>query len=335
MATEPAPEAEPKRDEDAVGYFPPELATDLEGLLDSATTLECRRLRPGKPRLVRRIPLTYDSRPVVHGSRTDRSVDSIASELWEHAERDADDACNGSAMYKVTLHYAKPSRGVTSIPRSFELRVGFVSDSPEQQQKLDFISTLLAERDKLFAHQLRLYDAATKVVTSCATMADALAGGFVKLHEGQSQVAEVSDLRALHQADHAQEQFRVSAFTDLVKQVMPMVRAKLGVPEPANALAPATSGPLAIARAFAQSLKPDQLSLIGRDMPELREAATVTDEPGLLRVLVHVLGLPNDKVQPLFDSFDAAQQDQFTKLILWAQEQGAAKAAASQRALPS
>lgn len=296
-----------------VGYYPAEFATELDAALDNASSLTLRRMRPGKQKVLYRERLQVGTRDVWHGTRTERSPDEIAAQLFALAEGDADSECSGNAVYRVSLCYAKPPAGKTASPRDIELRVGQILDSPEVQARYDLLQTLLAERQQLFGQTMSLLEKTAKVAASVATMAEALSNAFGKLHVAQSEVASRTEMTALLAQQIEQDRMRFDAFKNVLTEAAPMVRAQLGLPAPQQLPAP-----IGIARKLALSMQPSQLAILRRDFPRLLEAGTVRDEPSLVLVIADCIA-GADKLDALIDTLSPEQQALFEQLIAWAQ----------------
>ena len=303
------------------GYFPTELAAGLDAALDSATTVELRRVRPGKGKLVLRSRLTIDGRDVIHGSRTDRSCEDIAAECYAHAEGDADSECSGNAVYKITLLYAKPPRGITRGPEHLELRIGHILDAPEQAQRFDFCNMLLSDRKELFAQHLALMRTTTTLAASVAIAVEKLAGAFTELHAKQSEVASATEVTAYAKIQAEKDATRFEAMKSLVSEFAPMIRQQLGLPE-----AEPVPEIVALARKLALSMRPDQIAIAKRDIPRLLDATSVKTEEDLMLFVAQVLQQGADgKIEPMLRTLDAAQQELFEKIVTWSNARAAAK----------
>jgi hypothetical protein len=305
--------------ETIVGYFPPDFAMQLDDALDNAVALTLRRVKPGKAKVVHREQLQREGKPVAHGSRTERSHEEIAAQLYEIADDNATSECNCNALYRVTIAYAKPPAGKTASAREIELQIGVAFDTPEAQQRHDFISLLLADRRELFAQHINLLKATSGAYASTSAMADAMSSAFVKIHTTQLEVAAQSDTRALAKLQLDQDNMRIDTFKGLVEQVMPLVRAKMGIPEPQKAELPPM---LKIARQLALSFRPEQLAIITRDLPFMQRAVSMKTEAELLALVVELLQAPSDKFPgQLEGTLSAEQQRDFEAIIMWANAQ--------------
>lgn len=313
--------------EPILGYFPPDFAMALDDALDSGIALTMRRVKPGKAKVVHREQLLLAGKPVHHSGRTDRSHEEIAAQLYAIADDDATSECNCNALYRVTIAYAKPPAGKTAGPREIDLQIGMVFDSTEAQQKHDFISMLLSDRRELFAQHIALMKAISGVHTSTSSMADSMSKAFVNIHQQQLAVSAETDARALARLQFDQDNVRIGTFKDLVGEVMPLVRAKLGIAEPTKSELPPM---LKIARQLALSFRPEQLAIVARDLPFMQRAVSMKTEAELLALVVELLQAPADKFPGQLEAtLSPEQQRDFEAIIMWANSQP------NQKALPA
>lgn len=305
--------------ETITGYFPPDFAMQLDDALDSGVALTMRRVKPGKAKVIHREQLLLAGKPVHHGGRTDRSFEEIAAQLYALADDDATSDCNCNALYRVTISYAKPPAGKTAAAREIDLQIGVAFETPEAQQKHDFVAMLLADRRELFAQHINLLKATSGAYASTSAMADAMSSAFVKIHTTQLEVAAQSDTRALAALQFQQDNMRIGTFKELVGEIMPVVRAKFGIAEPTKAELPPM---LKIARQLALSFRPEQLAIVARDLPFMQRAVSIKTEAELLQLVVELLQAPSDKFPGVLEAtLSAEQQRDFESIILWANSQ--------------
>lgn len=312
-------------------WYPSELAQDLDAALDNAVRLEPRRLRPGSPRLLASIALTADGAPVRHGQRTDASADELAARVYAACEADAIEHCGGHATYKVSLCYAKPPSGRTMAPRFVEVVIGTASEvDAEARSKSDLLGHLLVERKSIHDQHLALLRETTRLASSVSTMVTGLADAYARLHEQVGKVASETETRALVNAQMAHDAARLREFRSMLASAMPLIRAKLGVAEPASAPvvdigivgsndSGATQDPnVALARSLVASLTAEQRSLCQTHCPELLEGEHVDDEASLLAAIAKIMAADMAKLLPVIDTFTADQQARFERLCSWA-----------------
>lgn len=316
--------------QDELALYPPELPTDVASILADAHTLDVRRLGRGS-RVVHRVNLTNGENAVAHGSRTDRSDDDVAAEVWGAALEDANKFCKGQASYRITATYAKPPRGANAASESIELRVGDDVRS-DAQLKGEWTSMMLAERSQLFKHYIELMTGSTRVVASVSTMMVGLSEALARVTERERDIAADATVQLEMRQAAAADRERMKLLEKFGVPALQMFRQKMGLPpaavaKPSAAAAvadassstPATPAIVITARKLGASLTAEQLEHASTAFgdPRLAELATIEGEAELLDLYTWLSEQDMSALMSMSANLSEAQQPLMDALHTW------------------
>lgn len=304
---------------DELVLYPPELPTDVANIVDNAHCLDLRRMGRGS-KVVHRVNLTAGGKPVSFGTRSERSDDELAAELWTHAEEDAEKHAKGRALYRVTANYAKPPQGTTASPQSFELRIGS-DERSEAEHKSDLLSQLMAERRELFKQHVDLLSGTTKLANAVSSMVIGLSNALANVNERERAVAEnATELRAID-AQAAADRERSRMFDKMLGPAIAAFQKKMGI-APAQPALPA--GIIGVARELGSSFTVAQLEHAATTLGSGRmsELASVENEAELLNIVTWMLSIEMEKTMQVHAKLTDAQVPKVEQLIAWATAKG-------------